>query len=127
MHRSARQSAVARREHSENDGGNTSGDSWVVRMETDEQQLTGAGDRGRMTEGLNSPDDPAEVNMSRGSRLGRGGARPLPIPAQVPPAGHRNPPFQSPDAVAMAGVLPLINMVHSQEDVSLMVPESLGR
>ena len=121
MRRSARQAAATvRRARSENDGGSLSGDSWAVQMEADEQQFAGAGDRDRMAAGLNAPGAPAENNMPRGARFARGSPRPLPIPAQAPPAGHRTPPFQSTDALAVVSVLPLINMVRSQEATSLM-------
>ena len=40
---------------------------------------------------------------------------------------HRNTPFQSSDVLTVTGVLPLINMVLSQEDSSLMVPVALDR
>ncbi len=115
MRRSARQAAaVARRAHSENDGGSLSGDSRVGHMEAEDQQLPGAGDRDRMAAGLNAPGVPAEVNMPRGARFGRGTARPLPtVPTHDPPADHGNRPFQSPDALAVASVLPLISMVRS--------------
>ncbi len=128
MRRSARQTAAARHPLSENDGVSLSGDSWVGQMETDEQQLPGAGDRDRMATGLNSPGVPEEANMPRGARFGRGTARPLTtVPAQDPPAGHGNRPFQSPDALAVASVLPLISMVRSQEVVSALAPAALDR
>ena len=129
MRRSARQAATAaRRARSENDGGSLSGDSWAGQMEADEQQLPGAGDRDRMAAGLNAPGVPAEANMPRGARFGRGTVRPLPtVPAQAPPAGHGNRPFQSPDALAVASVLPLISMVRSQEVASALAPAALDR
>ena len=129
MRRSARQAAAAaRRTRSENDGGSLSGDSWAGQMEADEQQLPGARDRDRMTAGLNAPGVPAEANMPRGARFGRGTGRPLPtVPAHVPPAGHGNRPFQSPDALAVASVLPLISMVRSQEVASALSPTALDR
>ncbi len=126
MRRSARQTAAAaRRTHSENDGDSL---SWVGQMETDEQQLPGAGDRDRMAAGLNAPVVPEEANMPRGSSFGRGTARPLTtVPAQAPPAGHRNRPFKSPDALAVASVFPLISMVRSQEVDSALAPVALDR
>ena len=128
MHRSTHQVAVtSRHAHSENDGDSLSGDSWTVQMETDEQQFAGVGDRDRMVASLNAPDAPAETNMLCGSCFTRGGPRPLPIPSQAPLAGHRRPPFQSPDAISMTSVLPLINMVRSQEASSLMAPAVLDR
>ena len=39
-------------------------------METDEYQVTGVGDRGRMSGSLDVPGDPVEVNMSRGTCFG---------------------------------------------------------
>jgi hypothetical protein len=66
--------------------------------------------------------------MPRGARFGRGTARPLTtVTAQTPPAGHGNRPFQSPDALAVASVLPLISMVRSQEVDSALAPVALDR
>ena len=42
-------------------------------------------------------------------------------------AAGLNPPFQSPDALTVSSVLPLINMVRSQEVASLMAPAVLDR
>jgi hypothetical protein len=129
MRRSARQAAAATRHtSSENDGDSLSGDSWTVQMETDDQQLPGAGDRDRMTAGLNAPGVPAETNLPRGARFGRGTGRPLPtVPDHVPPEDHGNRPFQSPDALTVAIVLPLISMVRSQEVASVLAPAALDR
>jgi hypothetical protein len=115
--KSTRQAAV--RARSENDVGSASGDydsaadSWAGQMEEEEQQLPGAGNRGQGAAGLTAPGAPAVANMQPAVRLGRGGARLPPMPAQASQAGPRHPPVQSPDALAVASVLPLINMVHS--------------
>ncbi len=44
-----------------------------------------------------------------------------------PPAGHGNLPLQSPDALAVASVLPLISMVRSQEVASALAPAAVDR
>ena len=62
-------------------------------METDDQLFAGGGARDRMSTGLNAPDAPVETNKPRGARFARGGPRPLTIPDQAPPVGHRSPPF----------------------------------
>ncbi len=81
-----------------------------------------------MAAGLNAPVVPAEVNMPCGVRFGRGTSRPLPnVSVQVPPSDHGNRPFQSPDALAVVSVLPLINMVRRQEVVSVLTPAALDR
>jgi hypothetical protein len=49
------------------------------------------------------------------------------MPAQVAQAGYTNPPAQSPDALAVASVLPLIGMVHTQDATSLMTQWELDR
>jgi hypothetical protein len=118
--RSTRQSAASAR--SENDAGSVSGvddsaaDSWAGHMEAEEQQLPGAGNRGPGAASLNVP-----ANMQPAVRLGRGGARLLPMPVQASQTGYTNPPVQSPDALAVASVLPLIHMVHSQDAASRML------
>jgi hypothetical protein len=89
--------------------------------------LPGAGNRGQGAAGLNTPGAPEGANMQSPVRLGRGGARLPPIPAQVSQAGSRNPPVQSPDALAVASVLPLINMVSSQDATSRMLRADLDR
>jgi hypothetical protein len=47
-------------------------------------------------------------------RRGRGGSL-APLTVQVSQTGYTNPPAHSPDALAVASVLPLIGMVHSQD------------
>ena len=99
-------------------------------MEAEEQHLPGAGNHGRVPAGLDAPDAPAAAYMPPGARHGRGGARQSPMPVHVPPAGHRNlplPPIQSPDALAVARVLPLIGMVRSQDAASVMTQADLDR
>ena len=99
-------------------------------MEAEEQQWPGAGNRGQVPAGLDAPGAPAAAYMPPGARLGRGGARQFPMPVHVPPAGHRNlplPPLQSPDALAVARVLPLIGMVRSQDAASVMTQADLDR
>ncbi len=128
--RSARQAALARRARSEIDGGSASESSWAGQMEAEEQHLPGAGNHGRVPAGLDAPDAPAAAYMPPGARHGRGGARQSPMPVHVPPAGHRNlplPPFQSPDALAVARVVPLIGMVRSQHSASVMTQADLDR
>ena len=89
---------AAARARSENDAGSASGDydsaadSWAGQMEAEEQQLPGAGHRGQGAAGLNAPGAPAAANLQPAVRLGRGGARMLPMPAQASQAGYRNPP-----------------------------------
>ena len=85
-------------------------------MESEEKQLPGADNHGQVPAGLDAP--------------GAGGARQFPMPVHVPPAGHRNlplPPLQSPDALAVARVLPLIGMVRSQDAASVMTQADLDR
>jgi hypothetical protein len=96
-------------------------------MEAEEQQLPGAGNRGQGVAGLNAPGAPAVANMQPVVRLGREGPRLPPMPAQASQAGPRNPPVQSPDALAVASVLPLINMVRSQDAASRMLRAELDR
>ena len=123
MRRSARQAAAAaRRAHSENDGGLSEG-SWAGQMEAQEQQVAGAGDQGRPPAGRTAPGAPAEANMLRGARFGRGGARPLPIPAPT----QAGPPLPSQDAIDVASMIPLINMVRSQEAASMLQGPALDR
>ncbi len=82
----------------ENDSGSVSGDydsttdSWTGQMEAEEQQLPGAENHGQGDVGLNTPDVPEEANIQTVVRLGRGGARLLPMPAQTSQADYRNPP-----------------------------------
>ena len=122
--RSTRQAAASAR--SENDAGSVSGvddsaaDSWAGHMEPEEQQLPGAGNRGPGAARLNVP-----ANMQPPVRLG--GARLLPMPVQASQTGYTNPPVQSPDALAVASVLPLIHMVHSQDAASRMLRADLDR
>jgi hypothetical protein len=124
---------AAARARSENDADSASGDyhsavdSWAGQMEAEEQQLPGAGNHGQGVAVLNVPDDPAVANMQPVVRLGRGGARLLPMPVQASQAGYRNPPVQSPDALAVASVLSLINMVRSQDASSHMLRAELDR
>ena len=89
-------------------------------MEEEEQQLSGSGNRGQGAARLNVP-----ANMQPVVRLG--GARLLPMPDQASQAGYTNPPVQSPDALAVAIVLPLINMVPSQDAASRMLRADLDR
>jgi hypothetical protein len=99
-------------------------------MEVEEQQLPGADNHGQVPVGLDAPGAPAAAYMPPGARHGRGGARQFPIPVHVPPAGHRNlplPPLQSPDALDVAHVLPLIGMVRSQDTSSVMTQADLDR
>jgi hypothetical protein len=105
--RSARQTALARRARSENDGGSASESSWAGQKEAEEQQLPGAWNRGQVSVGLDAPGAPGATYMPPGARHGCGGARQFSIPIHVPPAGHRNlplPPLQSPDALDMTRV-----------------------
>ena len=128
--KSTRQAAA--RAHSENDAGSVSGDydsandSWAGQMESEEQQLPGAGNRGQGAASFNAPGAPV-ANMQPVVRLGRGGARLLPMPAQASQTGYTNPPVQSSDALAVASVLPLINMVRSQDAASRMLRADLDR
>ena len=121
--RSARQAADrARSENgarSENDAGSVSshGDSvaqsWAGQMEEK--------DRGQGAANLNAPGA-AAANMQPAVRLGRGGARLFPMQAQGPQT-----PVQSPDALAVASVLPLTKMVRSQDEASRMMRADLDR
>jgi hypothetical protein len=86
-------------------------------MEAEEQQLPGPGNRGQGAASLNTPGDP-EANMQPTVRLGCGGARLPPMTTQASQTGYTNPPVQSPDALAVVSVLPLINMVRSQDVTS---------
>ena len=90
-------------------------------MEAEEQQSPGVGNRGPGTTSLHVP-----ANMQPAVRLGRG-ARLLSLPAQDSQAGYTNPPVQSPDALAVASVLPLIKMVRSQDEASRMLRAYLDR
>ena len=92
--------------------------------------MPGVDNHGQVTPGLDARGAPAAAYMPPGARHGRGGARQSPMPVHVPPAGHRNlplPPFQSPDALAVARVLPLIGMVRSQDAASVMTQADLDR
>ena len=115
--RSTRQAATSAR--SEHEAGSVSGvddsaaGSWAGQMEEEEQQLPGSGNRGQGAARLNVP-----ANMQPAVGLGRGGTRSM--LAQTSPAGYTNPPLQSPDALAVASVLPLIKMVRSQDAASRM-------
>jgi hypothetical protein len=115
--RSTRQAATSAR--SEHEAGRVSGvddstaGSWAGQMEEEEQQLPGSGNRGQGAARLNVP-----ANMQPAVGLGRGGTRSM--LAQTSPAGYTNPPVQSPDALAVASVLPLIKMVRSQDAASRM-------
>jgi hypothetical protein len=91
-------------------------------MEAEEQQLSGEGNLGPGAASLNVP-----ANMQPVVRLGRGGARLLSIPAQTSQAGYTNPPVRSPDAVAVVSVLPLINMVRSQDGASRILRADFDR
>jgi hypothetical protein len=51
-------------------------------MEAEEQQLLGAGNHGQGAAGLNTPVAPTVENVQPVVRLGRGGGRLLPMPAQ---------------------------------------------
>ena len=121
--RSTRQAATSA--HSEHEAGSVSGvddsaaGSWAGQMEEEEQQLPGAEDRGQVPADLDAPGAPAG-NMQPVGRRGRGGSR-APMPAQVAQAGYTNPPVQSPDALAVSSVLPLIKMVRSQDAPSRML------
>jgi hypothetical protein len=129
-HRSARQTALTRRARSENDGGSASETSWSGQMDSEEQQLPGAGNHGQVPAGLDTPATPPTAYMQPGARHGCGGARRSPMPVHVPPAGHHNlplPPFQSPDALTVTRVLPLIGMVRSQDSSSVMTQTDLDR
>ncbi len=82
-------------------------------MESEEQQLPGAGNRGQVPAVLDAPGAPAAAYMPPGASHGRAGARQFPMPVHVPPADHRNLPLsslQSPDALTVVRVLPLIGM-----------------
>ena len=120
--RSTRQAAASAR--SENDAGSVSGvddsaaGSWAGQMEEEEQQLPGSGNRGQGAVRLTVP-----ANMQPAVGLGRGGARSR--PAHTSPAGYTKPPVQSPDALAVASVLPLIKMVRSQDTASRMLRADL--
>ena len=83
--------------------------------------MPGAGNRGPGAARLNVP-----ANMQPAVGLGRG-ARLLSMPAQASQAGYTNPPMQSPDALAVASVLPLIKMVRSQDEASRMPRADLDR
>jgi hypothetical protein len=96
-------------------------------MEEEEQQLPGAGNRGQGAADLNAPGAPTVANMQPVVRLGSGGTRLPPMPAQVSQAGSRNPPVQSPDALTVDSVLPLINVVHSQDVVIRMLCAEIDR
>ena len=67
---------------------------------------------------LDATGTPA-ANMQPGIRRGRAGSQ--------APAGYTNPPAQSPDELAVASVLPLIGMVHSQDKASRMPCADLDR
>ena len=81
-------------------------------MEEEDQQLPGSGNRSQGAARLNVP-----ANMQPAVGLGRGGAR---LSAQTSPAVYTNPAVQSPDALAVVSVLPLIKMVRSQDTASRM-------
>jgi hypothetical protein len=87
-------------------------------METEEQQSPGAEDRDQVPADLDAPGAPA-ANMQPADRRGRAGSR--------APAGYTNPPAQSPDALGVVSVLPLIGMVHSQDTASRMTQAELDR
>jgi hypothetical protein len=99
-------------------------------MEAEEQQLPVADNHGQVHAGFDAPVAPAATYMPPGARHGRGGARQFPMPVHVPPTGHRNlplPPLQSTDALSVSRVLPLIGMVHSQDEASVMTQADLDR
>jgi hypothetical protein len=99
-------------------------------MEAEEHQLPGDGNHGQVPAVLDAPGTPATAYMSPGACHDCGGVRKFPIPVHVPPAGHRNlplPPLQSPDALAVTHVLPLIGMVHRQDTASVMTQTDLDR
>lgn len=92
-------------------------------MEAQEQQVAGAGNQGRLPVGRTAPGAPADSDMLRGARFGHGGARPLPIPAPA----QAGPPLPSQDAIDVASMIPLIKMVRSQVDASMMQGPALDR
>jgi len=94
-------------------------------MEVAEQQLPGVEDRDQVPADRHALGAPA-ANMQPAVRRGRGGSR-APLPTQVSQAGYTNLPAQSPDALAVASVLPLIGLVHSQDAASLMTQAELDR
>ncbi len=129
--RSTRQAAARARSETGVDSASgdydSAADSWAGQMEAEEQQLTGAGNRGQGTVGLHAPGAPAVANIQPAVRLGRGGFRLPPMPAQAFQAGPKYPPGQSPDALAVASVLPLMHMVRSQDAASRMLRAELDR
>jgi hypothetical protein len=94
-------------------------------MEAAEQQLPGVENSDQVPADLHALGAPT-ANMQPEVRRGSGGSRD-PLPAPVSQADYTNPPAQSPDALAVVSVLPLIGMVHSQDAASLMTQAELDR
>ncbi len=123
VRRGPRQAALPRPARNEKDS--VSEGSGAGSMEAAEQQLPGVEDRDKVPADRHALDAPA-ANMQTAVRRGRRGSR-APLPAPVSQAGYTNLPAQSPDALAVASVLPLIGLVHSQDAASLMTQAELDR